>query len=291
MTEPTVETQPDAVTKASADLRAIERLALDLPEQAANSSNSRLMPGGAAMALLANHASLEAWENQQETTERTGIPYTSAEDEDPEEHWDSYQLLRFWSEALRLRFDEEEYLTPTLRGEAQYLDLRLDWAWKHEPHFDDMAKDIRKARVKLEEILSDGVRTERGVPCFDCNVDLVRPSRPRREPHHCEGHDGVCFVPHEVCPHDRGGLVDEWVCPSCDRRYGVEDYRRAVSHAHFVHAEYLTLSDCVDRTGAPRGSIQGWASKGLVDKRKDPETGRVTYCVADIETRIADKVA
>lgn len=85
--------------------------------------------------------------------------------------------------------------------------------------------------------------------------------------------------------HDRGGLRDEWVCGSCDRRYGVEDYRRAVAQSAFLNAEWLPLEDAIARTGAKRGTIQAWATRGHVRRRKDADTGRVTYNVGDIETR------
>lgn len=190
MTEPTVETLPDPVTKASADLRAIERLALDLPEQAANSSNSRLMPGGPAMALLAHHASLEAWESMQQATERYGRPYTSAEDEDPEEHWDPMQLLLFWSESMRRELGEEYGQTPTLVSEASYLRWRLEWAWDHEPRFTDLAADVRKARVRLENVVHAGSRAERSrVVCDQCDTRLIRVygETPRDDGYKCPG--------------------------------------------------------------------------------------------------------
>jgi hypothetical protein len=137
-----------------------------------------------------------------------------------------------------------------------------------------------------------GRRDQRGVQCFDCQVDLVRKSEDRVVLTRCDGHNGVCTWPHRLCGHDRGGLRDEWVCPACDRRYGVEDYQRAVQWAHFIHAEYLPLEECLERTGASRGSVTGWATRGHVRKRKDPGSGRVVYNVADVETRMArDEVA
>src|SRR5690349_17684165 len=76
------------------DLREIERMATELQDQAVADANHPLMPGGRAMVALGPVASLEAWENYEQATERTmsGIPgyeriYTSAEDEDPEQAW------------------------------------------------------------------------------------------------------------------------------------------------------------------------------------------------------------
>ena len=142
-------------------------------------------------------------------------------------------------------------------------------------------------------MLQEGKRNQRGVQCFDCQVDLVRPSEDRREHKHCAGHDGLCHWPHKFCPHDRGGLRDEWVCPSCQRTYGVEDYYRAVRHAHFVSAEFLTLDDAADRTGVKAGTIKVWVNRGKVRKRKDQDSGRMTYHVPDIIERHAgaDEVA
>lgn len=91
--------------------------------------------------------------------------------------------------------------------------------------------------------------------------------------------------------HDRGGLRDAWVCGSCDRRYGVEDYRRAVEQSAFLNAEWLPLEAAIARTGAKRGSIQGWATRNHVRRRKDADTGRTTYNVADIEARRGEDLA
>jgi transposase-like protein len=95
-------------------------------------------------------------------------------------------------------------------------------------------------------------------------------------------------LPHEVCPHDRGGLRDEWKCPGCDRTYSLEDYARAVSHAHYAFADFLTLDDASARTGVKPGTIKVWANRGKVAKKRDRDSGRMTYRVADIEARHAE---
>ena len=65
----------------------------------------------------------------------------------------------------------------------------------------------------------------------------------------------------------------------------MRDYINAVAYMHFAHAEWLTIEGAIERTGATRGSIQGWASRGEVGKRKDPNTGRTEYRIADIEAK------
>lgn len=277
------------------DLTAIVDLSERLEDQAINDANDHLMPGGLAMVALAAVANLEAWGYKLDAAERRARAYGLSLTVDDDDEWEPpLQSLLFWSEDLRRVHDLENDAPPTIAGEASVIRWALDWLWENEPHFEDMAEDITKARSRLEALLTEGLRARRGVPCLsvDCAGGiLVQPVAERREHRWCDGHDGVCQLPHERCPHDRGGLRDEWVCKSCDRRYGVEDYRRAVAQSAFLNAEWLPLEDVIARTGAKRGSIQGWASRGDIRRRKDVETGRMTYNVADIETRRTEVIA
>lgn len=272
------------------DLTAIVDLSERLEDQAINDANDHLMPGGLAMVALAAVANLEAWANRIDAAERRGLTLVIEDDDE----WEPpLQTLLFWSEDLRRTHDLENEGAPSVATEASVIRWALDWLWDNELHFEDMARDIKAARGRLEALLAEGLRAKRGVPCLSVECEggvLVQPVAERRDPHWCDGHDGVCRIPHETCPHDRGGLRDEWVCKSCDRRYGVEDYARAVAQSAFLNAEWLPLEDAIARTGARRGSIQGWASKGLVRRRKDIESGRVTYSIADIEARRTDDI-
>jgi hypothetical protein len=272
------------------DLTAIVDMAESLEDQAINDANDHLMPGGLAMVAQGPVANLEAWAHKLDAAERLGL-HPAIEDDD---EWEPpLQSLLFWSEDLRRIHDQEfepapHRPRPTEATEANILRHHLDWLWENEPKWDDFAQHIADARARMEALLAEGLRSKRGVPCLsvDCSGGiLVQPVADRREHRWCDGHDGVCTVPHERCAHDRGGLRDEWVCGKCDRRYGVEDYARAVAQSAFLNAEWLPLEDAIARTGAKRGSIQGWASKGEVDRRKDHETGRVLYCVAQIEAK------
>jgi hypothetical protein len=272
------------------DLTAIVEMSEALEDQAINDANDHLMPGGLAMVAQGPVANLEAWAHKLDSAERLGI-HPAIEDDD---EWEPpLQSLLFWSEDLRRIHDQEfepapHRPRPTEATEANIIRHHLDWLWENEPKWDDFAQHIADARARMEALLAEGLRSKRGVPCLsvDCAGGiLVQPVADRREHRWCDGHDGVCTVPHERCAHDRGGLRDEWVCGKCDRRYGVEDYARAVAQSAFLNAEWLPLEDAIARTGAKRGSIQGWASKGEVDRRKDHETGRVLYRVAQIEAK------
>lgn len=272
---------PTAVTKVAQDLTAILDLAATLDDQAVHKANDPLMPGGLSMVALAGVASLEAWEHQYETLEARGRADHVADEDDS---WEPpLQSLTFWSEQWRVEHNRESDRRPTLASEAAFIRTCLDWAWDNELHFQDFAADIRKARRRLEDLVNAGKRNQRGVQCFDCQVDLVRHSHDRKVLTRCDGHSGLCRWPHRLCEHDRGGLRDEWLCPSCERKYGLEDYMRAVQWAHFIHADFLPIDKCAERTEVKAGTIKVWANRGKVAKRRDPDSGRMTYNVADVQ--------
>jgi len=156
---------------------------------------------------------------------------------------------------------------------------------EHAPHGLDCPFRIRLERDKEGEIYTVRVYDN------DCS------SAPGRHIH--ERSDLACVACHresawdaEHQAHDRGGLRDEWKCPSCERVYAEEDYRRAVAHAAFVAAEWLPLEEAIHRVpGSVRGTIKVWATRGQVRKRKDVETGRMTYNVTDIAARMKEEVA
>jgi hypothetical protein len=334
------------------DLTAIVDMAERLEDQAINDANDHLMPGGLAMVALAPTANLEAWAHKLDAAERRGIHPVIEDDDD----WEPpLQTLLFWSEDLRRIHDQEFEPTPyrprpSEATEANVIRHHLNWLWENEPKWNDFAADIGDVRKRMEALLTEGLRSKRGVPCLSIDCEggiLVQPVADRRRDCGCGSrpvgqhaeharcdcpfslrleyrtrNDGLiettivrvyaeALIPNHVHPlpnlacvacqretewgrahaqHDRGGLRDEWVCGTCDRRYGIEDYRRAVAQSAFLNAEWLPLEDAIARTGAKRGSIQGWATRGHVRRRKDAETGRVAYNVADIEARRAGEV-
>lgn len=286
----------DVATHLSAIIEAAERL----EDEAISAANDRLMPGGLALVALGPVANLEAWSHKLDAAERRALEYGGrGVDVTDDDEWEPpLQTLLFWSEDLRRQHDQEFEPTPhrprpTLVSEAGFIRWALDWLWENEPHWEDFAEDIANARARLDNLLAEGLRAKAGVPCLSAECEgalLIQPMANRREHRTCDGHEHeggkVCVIPHERCPHDRGGLRDTWKCPRCDRRYEAEDYRRAVAQSHYLNAEWLPLEDACKRSGAKRGSVQGWATRGQVRKRKDLASGRVLYHVGDIEARL-----
>jgi hypothetical protein len=271
MTDPTV--------PVARDLAAILDLAPSLDDQAAHHASDHLMPGGEAMVALAPVASPEANAWRVWTGEHGLAPYPDhVAEEDPDDLWPPLQLLLFWSEQWRSERGAETDLRPTLVTEATWLRGVLGWALGQHG-WADFAGDVAGARRKLEGIVHAGRANRHGVRCLSCNHPLVRRSRDRHEPAHCDGHGGVCVIPHRRCPHDRGGLDDHWHCSECGRWYTEDDYRLAVAHAHRAWAEWLPAEDCALRAGVTPATLRKRASRGVVRTKR--EYGRVVYRVED----------
>lgn len=239
-------TEPDAhpTVKTARDLTEILDLYARLRAHALNHASDRLMPGGHAMVALGKVANLEAWENMQQATERYGRAYTSVEDEDPDEAWSAYQLLEYWSEDWRrihqAEYDAEEFKR-TVATEANFIRSILDWAWDNEPRWDDFAADIRRARVRLENVVHAGKRADRArVVCDRCE-------------------DGPRLI------HLRGRTEedDRWKCPRCKHRFTHDEKMRA--HARQLQqdgaARYVDQSDAIGTLkvlGRPERTIRKW---------------------------------
>ena len=200
---------PDAITKVARNLSAIERLIVDLAEQAIHDANDRDIPGGDALAARAHVASPEAWENVYEAAEANGLDVSHIADEDETDE-PPLQTLLFWSEQWRT---EHGYLLdgrPTIGSEVNFIRWCLPWAWDNEPRFADMARDVSKARRRLEEVLYDGIRVERGVPCM---YDACKGARIIRKINH------------------RGERTN-WFCPRCERDWTEDRYASMVTAAN-----------------------------------------------------------
>lgn len=213
----------------------------------------------------------------------------------------------------------------TLVQSQKFLHTQLAWAAANHPGFHTLADDLTRTRRHLEELLHAGELPAEGVACFTCGHTLERDYRPptpctcgpRPNPPHIRNHanrDVCCLgcaaimrwelghlATYDVDEHgdeilvspgcDQGGLehddpYSDWHCPRCKRKYSPGEYQLAVKARHDQVAEYRLLEDAIRITGAKRGSIQGWASKGAVRRRRDG-SGRTTYNLADIRSRLA----
>lgn len=261
------EVQARPVVKVARDLREIVELHAKLLSQALHHGNSPLMPGGEAMAAVANVANIEAWEHRNQATERTELgfegyrkAYTSAEDEDPDEAWSAYQLLEFWAEQWRREHDAEYDMRRTIATEANFLNGLLNWAWDNLIEWDDFAADVNRARVKLEDILHAGKRFERSrIVCNMCDA------APR------------LLVFRGIA--DDGG-DDQWKCPGCKHKFDPAGAHRA--HAAMLRSDgaerWVPQADAIatlKAQGRPERTVRAWLSEGVGSAYCDPVTHQV----------------
>ena len=251
--------QASPVVKVARDLTEIVELAARLLSEAEHHANDSLMPGGLAMVALGGVANLEAWEHRYEAAEHYGRPADHVLDED--DTWEPpLQTLCFWSEQWRAEHGNEYDKTPTITTEANYIRWALDWAWDNELHFDDFAVDIRKARVRMENLLHAGSRPERSrIVCNACEAKprlLVR----RGEAPDCSD--------------------DEWKCPGCKVRFDNDGVQRA--HAAMLRSEgaerWVAQADAIATLrsqGRPERTVRAWLAEGEGGGYCDPTTHQV----------------
>lgn len=238
------EVQADPVTKVARDLTEIVAMTLALDDQAEHKANDRIMPGGLAMVALAGVANLEAWEHQYEAREHFGREHSHVEDED--DTWEPpLQTLCFWSEQWRREHGAEYDRRPTVATEANFLRYLLDWAWDNEPHWDDFAADVRRARVRIENVLYAGTRIDLSrVQCSECDA------HPRLIRSLGEADDGS---------------EDRWKCPNgeCRARYDHDSVIRAFGR-QLLRAEaekYVRQADAIATLkgqGIPERTLRRW---------------------------------
>jgi len=275
VSEPTPEAQAGPVVKVARDLREIVAMCAHLDDQAEHEANAHIdghaLPGGLAMVAMAGVANLEAWQSQYDAAEawnaanpkRQQRPTDHIEDEDDE--WEPpLQTLAFWSEQWRAEHGAEYDQRPTVASEANFIRWALDWAWDHEVRWDDFAKDIRAARVRIENVLYAGNRAERTRVVCD-RADCEKPARLIRKYGFAED-----------------GSDDWWRCPSCKTRFDADGVSKA--HAHMLRSEgaerWVEQVDAIGTLkaqGRAERTIRGWLGDRAIAVQSfcDPVTHRV----------------
>lgn len=262
-------TEISPLVKVARDLREIEELNEALLVQAIHKAGDRLMPGGEAMVALAHVGSPAEWSENVAAEElyhlatcpkldHTRCRYAETEEDEGEP---PLQTLLFWSEQWRAEAGYSLDRRPTIATETNFIRGSLDWAWDNEPHWDDFAKDVRRARVRLENLLYAGKRAER--------------TRVRCDDAECEGRAYL------IRAYGASEEADHFKCPSCKRRYTLDDFQRA--YARMLRSEgaerYVLLGDAIGTLkaqGRPERTIRKW----LADQATETVSA---WC--DLETR------
>lgn len=238
------------------DLTTIVEYATMLHDQAIHNATDRLMPGGEAMVALGPVANQEAWEHRYETAERLALDTTYVELEDDDVP--PLQTLRYWSDRYRTTLGAEWDHIPTIASEVNFLKFHLyDYIAVHEPMWDHFAKDVARAKFRLEAVLHAGERAERGAPCLyeACGgVRLVRKLVPFRDD------DG-----------NKAWRKSDWNCPRCHRSWDQDRYAAMVTAAseaakfEDIDGETWCSDDYAARkVGRSVKTVRTWVNAGKV---------------------------
>lgn len=253
------QTCPSCIDEARGHLADLIALYAQLPAHAIlGGSDGRLevarpIPGGEAMVMLApgSTGGEVAWR-----TER-GEDVTHKHDERRGEIEPTLMWVSRSVEDWRALKGQTIPFVSTLAGALVYLDQHLTWAAQEHPAFAGFAHELTRQVTHLEDVLHAGERDTTGAPCPKCRRPLVL---------------------------DSGDTIDDdrWICKkhSCHQiPMDREEYARHTERAKLI-ADWLPAEDMTRIYRINRGTLQGWASKGRVKKRRDFHTGRKVYNVA-----------
>lgn len=220
------------------------------------------IPGGDATVMAGPAANLEAWENQVEAAEVAyfaggDIPWLDISDQDSDPP-PALLVLAYWEDRIRAERNQPTDLTATVHRAADYLRGQLDYLVDSFIAVDELTRDLRNLRTRLETVLKDGIRPDRGVPCMTCGTLLVK-----------------------TWGQATDGSQDKWHCSTCQTWSNHEQYKLAVKYAARAHAKGLTAPDMEDEYRVPAGTVRVWAHRGDVKKRGRDASGRQLYDVAD----------
>lgn len=287
------ETGTSPVVKAARNLSAIEDAYTRLRARAIDQSAHRLMPGGPAMVALAGAGLPDEWAEivaAEELHHYSTCPKSShkdcrfAEHVEDEDGWEPpLQTLLFWSEQWRAEHGYPLSGRPTIVSEARFIRWALNWAWDNETHWDDFARDLAACRTRLENVLHEGARAERGVPCLyeTCKgARLVRKLVPYRDG------DGYKMWRHS-----------DWHCPRCKRSWNESRYLAMVTAAHErtkfeeIDGEIWGTTEYVARVAdVPHGTVRSWLSRGELESACIVAGRRQRFVrLAEVETRAAER--
>lgn len=264
-------------------LRDIGSLYLDLWTEVIYRAADKEMPGGEAMNMIGPAANLEAWEHRYEAAEARAL---DANDRLPEYVNDQLDaevhplfVLATWEDLVREEREQPTTQKATVPAAIRYLGQCDDWMLRSNPFGEPLwmpveafIVDLRKVQGALEGVLHAGIRSDRGTECLKCNVAMI---------HDWKG------------DHRNPKTIkdDHWHCPVCGVDSDFAQYMKALEVEYMRRATWLRADHMEAMYRIPVGTLQGWASKEHVRKKRNIHTGRMMYHVAEAVTRRDRKAA
>lgn len=203
-------------------------------------------------------ADIEAWTWRKIAANKAGVDWADIDDDDTHPSW----VVGTWEMLVREHYQQPTTDQMQLADAWDYLDGHLTRLAQDDKFaFEELARDLQQCVTRLENVLHDGVREERGAPCPMCGKGaLIK---------------------------DYGKNADDDIRWKCDRRgcgqwYTDRDYREKVDATYIRHADRLTASQMHVAHRVPEGSVRAWASKDKVRKMGRDQNGLTLYSVEDV---------
>jgi hypothetical protein len=265
-------------------LTAIVTLYRDLEDEALHRHSDKEMPGGDALNYLGPVANMEAYGYRQ-LSELMGRTHAKGGLEDPEtDDAPPLLVLASWHDIIREHRGLEPSTTrATIISEADGIRTSIDWMLdeNHDgiPNFmpaDEVARDLRRVRARLENVLKAGDRQDRiKAECKSCVAS------PRLHTKHGEAEDKS---------------EDSWFCPNCDHPYdvaGVAACWRQMLVNRGDAPEWVTVRQAAAALARSPKSIRNWmrATNSLGQVIKPKVASRVEDGVQQVnwpDVRAAD---
>lgn len=265
----------ECLAEVREDLSAIRVLCGALPSEVRHRGVN-----GQAMTLLGIAADPEAWQHVEASYLAGRLPEgwieTSHGKECPtlvnepclgckgdERH--PLAVLGTWEMVWRDYLEHESDAKITATDAAAYLDQQMTYmAQQDEVPFEDFARDLRRCRAHLEDVLHAGDRDETGAPCVQCREPMVRVVTDQ-------------------------GAQDAYHCKRCYRTVTGNQYRYAIGVAYIAHADRLTAADMAERFAdfnLKATVVRVWGARELIRKRGTNDQGITLYDVSDVEARL-----
>lgn len=232
-------TCPACLAMVRDHLAAVRDLSTHLHDEAVNGrrSLSSPIPGGDALVLLAPGHYRRAGDLTVDERRNDPRPVRA--------------VVGFWvTRVTTWRGDPTP--DPSLGAWLDYLDRNLHEIARGRT-FPDLARDLTRLRRQIEDVLFDGDRPEVSrVPCLACGTRLFKVWETKPE-------------------------ADHWRCPKCGETYDRGRYDRA-KHDHLASTgaeRYVPVPMAVAVIGRPEQTVRAWIRRGLVETRRDPNTGRL----------------
>lgn len=250
-------------------LSEIVRLCGALRVQAWHCHDDKDIPGGDALVMIGPVATMSVWEEQIERAEDAyfdGLaPWLAVEDRDSDPT-PPLLVLAGWEDVVRDEREQPTRRRATIDGAVTYLRHQLDWLVGDDdvsgeplfPAVDALVRDLGRLQTRLENVLHDGIRLDRGVPCMTCGTLLVK-----------------------VWGVDATGKGDRWHCKPCHEWSTIEQYNLAVKAAARAHRAALTGTEMEEQYRVPHSTLRVWVHRGEVRRRGRDGSGRTLYDVAD----------